>query len=99
MFYTGPDLVIHRCVREDEIFDIIKDFHDEPCRGNFAQKRTTHKIIRMGYYWSSIFNDTKKYMESCHRCQRMGEPIVSNEISLQPQVYLGPFKKWALDFV
>jgi len=24
LFYTGPDFVIHRCVREEEMFDILK---------------------------------------------------------------------------
>ena len=23
LFYTGPDLIIHRCVREEEVFDIL----------------------------------------------------------------------------
>jgi len=41
LFYTWADLILHRCVREDEIFDILKDFHDEPCGGHFYDKRTS----------------------------------------------------------
>ena len=55
LFYRGPDLEIRRCVREDEIFSILKDFHDEPCGGHFVDKRTCHKVLRMGYYWQTIF--------------------------------------------
>jgi len=29
----------------------------------------------------------------------MGKPTLSNEMSLQPQVLIEPFEKWALDFV
>ena len=36
IFDTGPDLEIRRCVREDEIFSILKVFHDEPCGGTLC---------------------------------------------------------------
>ena len=83
MFYTGLDLVIHRCVREDEIFDILKAFHDESCGGHFADKRTSYKIMHMGYYLPSIFKDAKNYVKGCVNCQRMGNPGVANDMPLQ----------------
>ena len=45
MFYIGPDQVTHRCVREDETYDILQACHDEPCGGHFAAKRTTYKVL------------------------------------------------------
>jgi hypothetical protein len=51
LFHTGADQEIRRCVREDEVYDILKACHDDPCGGNFADKRTAYKILRMGYYW------------------------------------------------
>jgi hypothetical protein len=62
LFYTGYDLIIRRCVRQDEILEILKACHDEPCGGHFADKRTTYKILNLGYYWPSIFKDSKKYV-------------------------------------
>eukprot|EP00253_Pinus_taeda_P010530 PITA_10530 len=59
LFETGLDLVIRRCVREDEIPDILKACHDEPCGGHFADKRTAYKILSLGYHWSSLFKDAK----------------------------------------
>ena len=50
LFYTGYDLIIRRCVKQDEILDILKAFHDEPCGGHFADKRTSYKILNLGYY-------------------------------------------------
>ena len=38
LFYMGPNLVICRCVREDEIYPILRTFHDGPCGGHFAEK-------------------------------------------------------------
>ena len=47
-------MIIRRCVRNDEIIDILKSCHDEPCGGHFAAKQTTFKILSLGYYWPSI---------------------------------------------
>jgi hypothetical protein len=62
LFYTGYDLIIRRCVRQDDILEILKAFHDEPCGGHFADKRTTYKILNLGYYWPYIFKYSKKYV-------------------------------------
>lgn len=55
LFYTGPDLIICICVREDKIYDILKAYHDEPYVGHFADKQTTYKILHSSYYWSNLF--------------------------------------------
>lgn len=72
LFHQGADMHIHRCIREDEIYDILKSCHDGPCGGHFADRRTGHKILQMGYYWPMIFKDAKKFFQACDSCQRMG---------------------------
>jgi hypothetical protein len=87
------------CVREDEMYYILKACHDEPYGAHFTDKRTTYKILHLNYYWPTLFHDTKKYFHACEKFQRMGRPNPADEMSLQPQVLIGPFKKWALDFI
>jgi hypothetical protein len=99
LFHTGADQEIRRCIREDEVYDLLKACHDGPCGGHFAAKRTTHKILRMGYYWPSLFKDAKKYVQACDSCQRVGQPNHRDEMPLNPQVVLEPFERWALDFI
>lgn len=79
--------------------DILKACHDELCGGHFADKRTSYKILSLGYYWSSLFKDAKQYVKRCDSCQRVGKPNPSNEMPLQPRVLIEPFEKWALDFI
>eukprot|EP00253_Pinus_taeda_P023619 PITA_23619 len=38
LYQIGPYFQISLCVREDEVFDILKACHEEPCGGNFADK-------------------------------------------------------------
>ena len=96
---TGPDRIIRRCVREDEMHDILKSSHDGPCRGHFSDKRTVDKIFHSGYYWPILFRDAKKYVHNCDNCQRMGKPIKQDKMHIQPQIIIEPFEKWELDFV
>eukprot|EP00253_Pinus_taeda_P022346 PITA_22346 len=68
-------------------------------RGNFVDKITAHKILKMGYYWPSLFKDVKKYGRAYDSCQRMGQPNHRDEMPLNHQVILKPFERWALDFI
>ena len=90
---------IRRCVREDKIFDILKDCHDGPFGGYFADHKTGHKVLQMGYYWPTIFKDAKKFVYSCDAFQLMGKPISSDEMPLQTHISIEPFEKSALDCV
>jgi hypothetical protein len=74
LFHIGADLQIQICVRDDEIYDVLKAGHDEPCGIHFAERRTGHNILQMGYYWPLVFKDVKKYVQACDSCQRMGRP-------------------------
>jgi hypothetical protein len=99
LFCTGPNLIIHRCVREDEIPEILQSCHDGPGGGHFSNKRTPYKVLHLGYYWPSIFKDAAKYVRSCDSCQRIRRPMSAKKNSLHAQVMIEPFEKWALHFV
>ena len=71
LFHTGADMHIRIWVREDEI-DILKACYDRPCGGHFADRRTSLKILQMGYYCPTIFKDAKKFVQACDSFQRMG---------------------------
>jgi hypothetical protein len=51
-------------VRDDEVYDLFKSCHVFPCGGHFSNKRTEHKILTMGYFWPTIFQYAKKYVQA-----------------------------------
>ena len=61
--FTPEQISLSVCVREEEVFYILKSSHDEPCGGHFADKRTAYKVLRAGSFWPSLFKDAKQYVK------------------------------------
>lgn len=62
LFKCGQDYVLRRCIRQDEVFNILRAYHDEPSGGHYSKKRIIHKVLETRYYWSSLHKDVKKYV-------------------------------------
>eukprot|EP00253_Pinus_taeda_P021580 PITA_21580 len=99
LFHTGLDHEIQRCIREDEVYDILKACHEGPCGEHFTDKETSHKILRMGYCWPSLFKDAKKYVRACDSCQRMGQPNHRDEIESPAKALIKANKGSVLTFL
>eukprot|EP00253_Pinus_taeda_P036103 PITA_36103 len=46
LFKLGPDQILRRWVRVEEVFDILLTSHDGPCGGHFPAKRTAFKFCK-----------------------------------------------------
>lgn len=67
--WRNPNDIILRCVDEVESKKLMDDFHGGFCHGHFAARTTTHKILRAGYYWPTIFSDVHQFVRKCEHCQ------------------------------
>ena len=58
--WRNPDGLILRCVDEPESKKLMVEFHLGFCGGHFVVRTTSHKILRVGYYWPNLFSDVHK---------------------------------------
>jgi hypothetical protein len=67
--WKDPDVVLLICVNQEENEKLLKELHSRFCGEHFASLTTSHKILRVGYYWPKIFYDTHRYVRSFEPCQ------------------------------
>jgi hypothetical protein len=65
----------------------------------FSGDTTTHKILRVGYYWPTLFKDAHAYSRSCDIFQKSTGRERKEVVPLQPVVVEDPFEQWGLDII
>jgi hypothetical protein len=77
----------------------VDEFHSGFCGGHYAAKTTTHKILREGYYWPTIFSDVHQFVIKCEACHLFNRKQNLVSLPLQLVVVEAPFQQWGLDFI
>eukprot|EP00253_Pinus_taeda_P030032 PITA_30032 len=99
MYRLGIDSILHRCLTLEEAERVLNDFHFGTCGGHMSGYATTQKILCAGYFWPSIFKDCILVVRSCHECQIYQRKICAPPTPLHLVVTIGPFSKWAIDYM
>ncbi|XP_071727340.1 uncharacterized protein [Rutidosis leptorrhynchoides] len=64
--YFGPMM---RCVGPIEAEMIVDEVHNGSCALHSDYKTIAAKIMRMGYFWPSLYRDVAKFVKRCKSCQ------------------------------
>jgi hypothetical protein len=91
LFHVNYDRVLLRCLECEDVDKVLKELHDGPAGGNFAGNTTAHKILRVGYYWPTLFRDAHTYARNCKTCQMSVGREKRAVFPLQPVVVSRPF--------
>jgi len=65
LFKLGLDKILRRCVREEEVFDILLTCHDGPYGDHFVANKIAFKVLQARYYWPTLHQDVKIYTSQC----------------------------------
>ena len=60
---------------------------------------TAQKILRVGYFWPSVFKDCDEVVEKFPPCQHFNPKKCTHPAPLHPVIAVGPFAKWGIDFM
>jgi hypothetical protein len=99
LFKINYDGILLRCVDEIKYGELMKEFHKGICGGNFVLTTTAHKIIRVVFYWPSIFKDSYATIRKCVSCQKFPWKMKRSTMPLKPISVEQPFSQWGLDVV
>ena len=77
---------------EDEFEKVIEEFNKGDCGGQHYWKATVNKILRVGFYWPSMFKDVYKNSAACHECQIFDGKKKLTPLPLKPIFIEAPFQ-------
>ena len=78
---------------------MLNDFHGGAYGGHLFGIFTTQKLLRAGYYWSSIFKDCLNAVKRCHPYRVFAQNMRSHLALLHPIITINPFNKWGVEFM
>ena len=99
LYRRGIDTVLRRCLTHEEAEQVLNDCHSGACGGHFSGMATAQKVVHAGYFWPTLFTDCINAVKHCHNCQLFAPKARTAPAPLHPVVTVGPFCKWAIDFM
>lgn len=81
------------CVLEVAVPTILEACHNSVCGGHFSGQLTREKILRAGYFWPILCQDSHDYVKRCDVCQRFDKNDLRSKISLHILQSLISFEK------
>ena len=88
-----------RCLAPNEVNYVLREVHEGACGNHSGVRSLIHKVIRVGYYWSTIQADAKAYVKVCDQCQRFSNVPRQPLKYLTPMMASWPFAQWGLDIL
>ena len=99
LYRRGVDSILHCCLTLDGAKVVLNDFHRGACGVHLSGLSTTQKILRVGYFWPSIFKDCVNAVKKCHSLHVFANNMRSHLAPLHMIIIVSPFTKWGLDFI
>ncbi len=60
MFKVGQNNILHKCLTTWEAYIVLKELH-KVAKIPFVVDITTKKILDVGYWWPTLFKDTRDF--------------------------------------
>ncbi|PKI51128.1 hypothetical protein CRG98_028478 [Punica granatum] len=77
----------------------MEEVHGGNCGPHMNGLMLAKKIMRLGYYWSTMETDCVKHVRHCHRCQVYADLIKAPPNELRPMTAPWPFSMWGMDVI
>ena len=65
LFRQNYDNVLLRYLKKDDADKVLAKLHDRLVGKHFGGEMTAHKVLKVGYYWPTLFKDAHAYAREC----------------------------------
>ncbi|KAA0053326.1 hypothetical protein E5676_scaffold880G00290 [Cucumis melo var. makuwa] len=99
LYKRNHDMVLLRCVNEEEAKQIMTKIHEGICGTRANGQRMARQILRSGYYSTMMESDFIKYARECKKCQIYMDKIHAATFPLHVLSAPWPFSLWGMDII
>ena len=88
-----------RCLDSEEANYVLEENHEGICGAHSGAKTLAKKVIRLGYFWPTIYKDAQALTKRCMECQQHA-PIPHLPATTMTSISSPwPFHQWGVDLV
>ena len=99
LYKRNHDSTLLRCIDKSEAEKIMADLYE----GTFGTHSSGHtmakKILRPGYYWSTMESDCYQHSRTCHKCQIYADKVHVPSVPMNVLMAPWPFVMWGINMI
>jgi hypothetical protein len=99
LFRICADELLRRYVPAEEGIQIVQKCHSSPYGGHYGAFRTHAKIWQSGFFWPTIYEDIKNFIQRCVSCQKHGNINTRDAMPLTNNLQIELFDVWGIDYM
>lgn len=92
LYLKVPTGIFLKCVDEEGSQRIMAEMQKGACGGHHFWKATAYKILRVGYYWSTLYTYVFAKVRACKECQMFAGKEKLLPLPLKPIFVEAPFQ-------
>ena len=99
LYRKGLDGTLFRCLEKEDSKVALQEVN-VGIYGSYSSGFTlAKKILKMGYFWPTMENNSIDYVKTCKKCQIHGNLIHVPTQELNPLATPWPFYQWGFDLI
>ncbi|XP_057739852.1 uncharacterized protein LOC130956943 [Arachis stenosperma] len=99
LYRRGYSRPLLKCLDRDEADLILSEAHEGICGIHTGARSLAQKILRAGFYWPTLWEDSSKKVKTCEKCQKHAPIINLPAEELHHSVVSWPFNRWGMDIL
>jgi len=68
LYRRGYSTPLLKFVTKEQGDYVLRELHEGTCGYHLGARAMTTRILRVGYYWSTIREDNKNFVRKCKKC-------------------------------
>nr|XP_029145223.1 uncharacterized protein LOC112717554 [Arachis hypogaea] len=99
LYRRGYSRPLLKCLDREEADLLLAEAHEGICGIHCGARSLAQKALRAGFYWPTIWEDSRHKVRTCDNCQKHSPIINMPAEHLHQSVVSWPFNRWGIDIL